>query len=213
MIPGISLHLMTRNPPMDRLAALIAFVQPYVRETVIVNTGMPDEDRATIASWHRQIGIDSDVHIVDAEFTDFASTRNKGLERHRCEWTMHLDTDEFPSAGMMAHIVWATSPAGQRSNPNAVGYLYFTYGWEDGRYYESVAHDWHTRLFRTEGSYYYRALHELVAIGGVAETEMRRSAKLPAAPTSAFLIHSYRPDRTGAKAALYTALASSETGL
>lgn len=207
MRPGISLHVMTKNPPMDRLAALIAFCQPYVAESVIVNTGMPDEHRARIQSWHRQYGMESEVVIVDSEFTDFSSTRNKGLALHRHEWTLVLDTDELPSAAMLAHVVYSASEQGRQLRPDAIGYLYLTYGWMDGETGPVLAHDWHTRLFRTEGSYFYRPVHELVAIGGESEIGIRETHLIPAAPAGAFLIHSSMPNP--GKAQLYADLGES----
>lgn len=190
LLPGTSLHFMVKNPPIDRLAALVAYMQPFVDEVVIVDTGTNLDDRKRMESWNRQGDSALDVLIIDEPFVDFATTRNKGLERHRFEWTLVLDPDELPSPRMVNHIVTATSEHGSEVAPLAKGYCYWTLNWWDGVLGPFMDYHWHTRLFKTKGSYFFRPVHELVAIDGQNELDIRGTYSLPFVDSNSYLIHS-----------------------
>lgn len=194
LLPGISVHMMVKNPPIDRLAALVLFLLPHVQEVVIVDTGSDDRTIEKMKSWN--FPHTAPVIVVHEEFEDFSTTRNKGLARHRYEWTLGIDPDELPSWDMLQHIKKVTSPAHIASKPNRaiVGYVYFTLNFWDGILGPSKEYHWHVRLWKTKGSYLYRPVHELVAIGGKPESALRGTQVLPKAPQQAYLIHAKGAD-------------------
>jgi len=192
MEPGISVHFMVKDPPLDRMAALVALLRPIVSEFVIVDTGSPQSSIDTMASWSKPENVP--VTVISEYFEDFSTTRNKGLALHKHEWTLGIDPDEIPSLAMLQHIVYVTSPEGVKYTPEANGWTYFTYNWWAGVLGPEMGYHWHTRLWKTEGSYLYRPIHELVVVCGEPELTIRNQNKLPQAPKSAYLIHSKGAD-------------------
>lgn len=192
MEPGISVHFMVKDPPLDRFAALVAYLRPLVNEFVIVDTGSSDADKAVMASWTGPEKVP--VTILEETFENFSATRNKGLATHKHEWTLGLDPDELPSLAMMEHVRWACSPDGMKHNPRARGWVFWTYNWWSGVLGQEMPYHWHTRLWKTEGSFLYRPIHELVNVQGEEELKIRGSDKLPLAPKNAYLIHSKGPE-------------------
>ena len=188
MLPGISVHFMVKSPPMDRFAALVAFLLPHVSEVVIIDTGSRAEDVAIMQSWNYPNT--APVHVFLEKFEDFSTTRNLGLARHQYEWTLGLDPDELPSFEMMQHIKYVTSPQGMEQFPQAQGWVYWTLNWWGGTLGPAMEYHWHTRLWKTEGSFLYRPVHELVNVGGRPEGTIRNTGLLPNAPKQAYLIHS-----------------------
>lgn len=188
LLPGVSVHMMVKDPPIDRMAALVVYLAPYVDEFVIIDTGSSEEDIAKMGNWNYPEF--PKVSVYREKFEDFATTRNKGLFRHQYEWTVGFDPDELPSMQMLLHIASATNERGKKLAPEALGWQYWTMNWWDGVLGEPYDYHWHVRLWKTRGSYLYRPVHELVAIGGRTETLLRNSPKLPKAPVEAYLIHS-----------------------
>ncbi len=179
---------MVKDPPLDRFAALVAFLRPHVNEFVVIDTGSSPEALAVMRSWQGPERVPFSVY--EEVFEDFSTTRNKGLALHKHEWTLGLDPDELPSLGMMQHIKHATSPEGMAEYPNARGWVYWTYNWWEGVLGPEMGYHWHTRLWKTDGSALFRPIHELVRVQGEDELSIRGSDKLPQAPKDAYLIHS-----------------------
>lgn len=186
--PGISVHFMVKDPPLDRFAALTTYLLPHVQEIVIIDTGSSEATLAVIKGWNYP-GT-APIHVFQEEFQDFSTTRNKGLARHRYFWTLGLDPDELPSWDMLEHIKFVTSPVGMRQYPAANGWVYWTLNWWGGILGPQLEYHWHTRLWKTEGSFLYRPIHELVNVCGKPELTIRGKDELPLAPKQAYLIHS-----------------------
>lgn len=186
--PGISVHMMVLNPPLDRMAALVVYLMPHVQEFVIIDTGSPDEVVLTMESWNYPTGVP--VRVYRETFVDFSTTRNLGLARHEFEWTLGLDPDELPSFEMLQHIKRVTSPEGMAEAPHAAGYVYWTLNWWNGLKGPEQDYHWHTRLWRTFNSFLQRPVHELVVVSGNPELGVRNTPMLPHAPKQAYLIHS-----------------------
>lgn len=200
--PGISVHHMVLNPPIDRLALLNLYLRPYVNEFVIVDTGSSESDIAKMLSWSTP---EVPVTVISEPFVDFSTSRNKGLPLHRYAWTLALDPDELPSVEMLKHMLWATT-VGETEYPNTLGWLYWTYNFWGGVIGEEMDYHWHCRLWRTDRGEYYRPVHELIRLDGKEEAATRGSIVLQAAPKNAYLIHS-KPEHEIAKAdALYNSL-------
>lgn len=185
--PGISVHMMVKNPPLDRTAALVTFLLPHVQEVVIVDTGSDLVTLDAMSKWNYPNT--APVSLINAEFVDFSTTRNIGLAAHRFEWTLGIDPDELPSWYMLEHMVRVTRE-GDKNYPSARAWCYWTYNWWGGILGPEMDYHWHTRLWKTKGSYLYRPIHELVMVQGKSELSMRNSAELPYAPKQAYLIHS-----------------------
>lgn len=179
---------MVLNPPIDRLAALTTFLLPHVQEIVIVDTGSSEEDIEKMESWNYPNT--APVRVVHEKFENFSKTRNKGLARHRYEWTFGLDPDELPSYQMLEHMKFVTSAAGMAKHPAALGWLYLSLNWWDGVLGPEEPYHWHVRLWKTKRSWMVRPLHELMMLDGKHESTLRGSDRLPRAPQQAYLIHS-----------------------
>lgn len=192
LLPGISVHMMVKDPPIDRMAMLVMYLSPYVDEFVIIDTGSSPETIAKMEGWNRPEF--PPVLVYHEDFVDFATTRNKGLMRHKHEWTVGFDPDELPSLQMLAHIAAAASEKGKLLAPEAVGWLYWTMNYWDGVLGPAMEYHWHTRLWKTRGSFLYRPIHELVCVAGLPESNIRDSIQLPKAPVEAYLIHSKAAD-------------------
>jgi hypothetical protein len=186
--PGISVHMMVLDPPIDRLAALVTYLMPFVDEFVIVDTGSKPGTVQKMRDW--TFGGSKEVRIHETKFADFSTTRNEGLALHRYEWTLGIDPDEMPSWAMMAHIRYVTSKDGMEAAPLAKGWVYWTYNFWDGILGPQMDYHWHTRLWKTYKSYLYRPIHELVIVQGTVEGKLRGTSELPAAPMDCHLIHS-----------------------
>jgi len=190
--PGISVHMMVKDPPLDRTTALVAYLLPHVSEVVIIDTGSSDVVLSAMNSWNYPNT--APVRVFSETFVDFATTRNLGLLRHEYEWTLGLDPDELPSYEMMQHIKRVTSPEGMAEFPAAKGWVFWTYNWWEGALGPEMDYHWHTRLWKTKNSYLERPVHELVVVGNEPELQIRRSTSLPYAPKQAYLIHSKSAD-------------------
>lgn len=188
LLPGISVHFMVKDPPLDRMAALVQYLAPCVNEFVIVDTSDTDKYVSIMESWSQPSG--KPVTVVRTSFVDFATTRNVGHEVHKYEWTLGLDPDELPSLAMLLHITQVTSKEYMDANPYAAGYCYWTWNWWDGQLGPEMPYHYHTRLYKTKGSWVYRPIHELVMVQGKSELDLRGTHILPLVGKSAFLIHS-----------------------
>lgn len=195
MKPGLSVHMMVRNPPIDRMAMLVDYLSTIANEFVVVDTGSPDVIQDIMRSWPK-------VRVVNEEFVDFSTTRNKGLEQHTYSWTLGIDPDELPSPIMMQHIAWAITD----SPPETLGWLYWTVNYWGGVKGPEMHYHWHARLWRTESGRLYRPVHELLALDGRGEEETRGTPVLPKAPRMAYLIHSKPEDEIAKADDLYARL-------
>lgn len=198
MLPGLSVHCMVLNPPIDRLAALVEYLRPVANEYVIVDTGSADVTKDIMRSWPQ-------VRLIEEPFEDFSTTRNKGLAQHQYEWTLGLDPDELPSIMMVQHVRWVLSE-GADQFPLALGFLYFTKNYWGGVLGPEMDYHWHTRLWKTGSGRLYRPVHELVALDGRPESETRGTPTLPRAPREACLIHSKSVDEIARADELYARL-------
>lgn len=180
MTPGLSVHFMVKDPPLDRMAMLVDFLQPIADEFVIVDTGSSNADLDTMTSWKK-------VVILREFFEDFSTTRNKGLALHQYEWTLGIDPDEMPSVAMYDFIKSAVE--GKRSQ-SALGWLFWTRNFWGGVKGPEEEYHWHCRLWKSEAGRLYKPVHEQVRLNGQEEATTRETAILPKAPRDAFLIHS-----------------------
>lgn len=206
---SVALAMLVREPPLDRLAALVAFMQPVVTEVVIVDTGSPAETVATMRSW-------DDTRVIEREWRDdFAWARNEGLAECQAEWTLVLDPDELPSLAMLDHVrrVDRSEVDVGHAGPHsvAVGWLYWTRNWWAGLVGPEEPYHWHCRLFRTGQGRFYRPIHELVELqpagfGWMGEDLTRGSWLLPNAPRDAYLIHSKGADEIARADVQYAAI-------
>lgn len=185
-IPGISVVMMVMHPPIDRLAALTTLMLPYVNEIIIVDTGSSDADRDTMLSWNYEYS--GPVIVLDREFKDFSTTRNQALIHAKSEWSFIIDPDEIPSYRLMAHMNDVVDRP--ESYKRIKGFTHLSLNWWRGILGPVEEYHWHVRFFRTKGSYLYRPIHELVAVNGRKEHQMRGTPALPKAPWEAYIIHS-----------------------
>lgn len=174
---------------------------PYVNEFVIIDTGSTAVDIAKMKNWNYEAF--PPVHVFSETFEDFSTTRNKGLLRHKYDWTIAFDPDELPSMQMMHHIAVATSEAGKAKAPSVIGWQYWTMNWWDGKLGKPMDYHWHIRAWKTKGSFLYRPVHELVAVQGHPETITRATSWCPRAPVEAYLIHSKSAEELEEADALY----------
>ena len=200
----VAASFLVRDPALDRLSMLVAFLRPVVSEFVFAVDDRTDPaTRAVIAGWE-------DTTVVDfAWCDDFSAGRNVSLDHVQADWSLILDPDELPSVamldfvGMVDRSPWADVTWQGYGYPAPRGYLFFTKNFEDGVQGPEWEEHWHCRLFRTRSARWYRPVHELVQLDGMAESTIRGTSMLPKAPRSAYLIHSKLSDVAPASTELY----------
>lgn len=190
----VSAALLVKDPPIDRLALLVEYLRPVVSQYVIVvddRTAVEMVD--TMSTWRG-------VTLVPFRWVDdFAEARNAALPHCAGDWVLHLDPDEMPTAAML-DFIRTIDAVPQHDVPwqgmtyvAPRGYLFFTQNYFDGRQAEEWEEHWHCRLFR-KGGFWYKPVHEQVALEGMPEDRTRNTPLLPKAPRGAFLIHSRMND-------------------
>lgn len=190
----ITLAMLVKDPPLDRMAALLEYVQPVVSQTVVVvDDRTSSRARDVMATW--------DVQLVSFTWCDdFAAARNAALPHVRGDWVLHLDPDELPSHAMLDFLravdasEWSDVEWYDHTYLAPRGYLFFTRNFFDGRRGDEWEEHWHCRLFRAGRGEWYKPVHELVLLDGRMEAGTRETPYLPKAPRSACLIHSRMND-------------------
>jgi glycosyltransferase involved in cell wall biosynthesis len=204
----ISLAMLVKDPPLDRLAALLDYVAPVVGQVVIV---VDDRTARSYAGPFMDMNLDAEPNYI-VPFTwvdDFASARNAALPYCTGDWILHLDPDELPSADMLAFLAmvdrseWRDSQWLGATYEDPRGYLFWTRGYIDGARGQEIEADWHCRLFRNRIGRWAKPLHEQVELAGRPESATRGTPWLPKAPRAACLIHSKTSARQDADLTLY----------
>lgn len=191
----VSLAMLVKDPPLDRMALLVEYVRPVVSEVVVVVDDRTSTQAADIMSaW-------PNVTLVPFGWVDdFSTARNAALSHCHGDWVLHLDPDELPSAAMLDFIRTVDSvrqvdvdwQGARYVSPR--GYLFFTRNFYDGRPGSDSEQDWHCRLFRRTSGVWYKPVHEQVMLDGLPEGMTRGLPALPKAPLGAYLIHSRMND-------------------
>lgn len=192
---NVSTIMLVKDPPMDRLAALVEYLRFVCDEfIVVIDTRTSQADIDIIAAW-------PGVVVVPFEWVDdFSAARNAALPFVTRGWTLHLDPDELPSIELMRLIqAIAEDGYGQLST---IGYLFWTPNWWGGWKGPEEPYHWHIRMWRSGRGRFYRAVHELVAIDGQEES-MTRERTILKLPKQARLIHSKPWNRVESDQAYY----------
>lgn len=203
---SVSLAMLVKDPPLDRMALLLEYVRPVVGQVVVVI-----DDRTSIEAV--EILQTWDVECVPFRWIDdFAAARNTALPFIKGDWTLHLDPDELPSHAMLDFIRSVDAeeqPDRHWANgwyPAPRGYLFWTVNFYGGMRSEGREDDWHCRLFQTRYGRWYKPVHECVALDGEPEAELRGTPYLVKAPQAAKLIHSKPAERVEPDHELYARL-------
>jgi Glycosyl transferase family 2 len=192
MTLDLSVAMLVRNPPLDRLVTLIDYMSAVASEFVIVDTGSTDEELQAMVRMNKAPWGLPKVLILQREWRDdFAWARNEGLDRVTRKWTLVLDPDELPNFQMMEHIkdVLTESDSGRQIVTEA-GWLHLAVNYTGGIRDPFQEFHWHVRLFRTGRGRFYRPLDELVSLDGLPEHETRGTYRLHKAPRESYIIHS-----------------------
>lgn len=194
----VSTIFLVKDPPLDRLAALVEYLREVSDEFIFV---IDDRTRAgdieVINAWP---GVKSVLYTWN---DNFAEARNQALPLVTRPWTLHVDPDELPSFKMMEHIKEVTS----LPDNGVAAYLYWTPNWWGGWKGPEEPYHWHIRLWRSGRGEFYRRVHELVKIDGFEEPMTRDSIAFKA-PKSACLIHSKPKERIEPDQTYYQSLDS-----
>lgn len=186
----VSLAMLVLDPPLDRLAALLARVRPVASQAVVVV-----DDRTAIEAVDAMSAWEGVTLVPFSWVDDFAAGRNAALPHCTGDWVLHLDPDEWPTDRMLSFIEMASAsewvpvvPWYGQLHPDPRGYLFWT---TDGSGHADPAreHDWHCRLFRRERGLWYKPVHEQVMLDGLPESRTRETPLLVKAPRSASLRH------------------------
>lgn len=204
MTLDLSMALLVRNPPLERLLPQIDFMSAIVSEFIIVDTGSSDDTIFKMSRMNRHpFGLPK-VKIVRRKWRDdFAWARNEALPHITRSWVLVLDPDELPNMAMMRHIEHVTKNAREE----AAGFLYFSRNYFDGALDPPMEHHWHVRMFRNGRGRFYRPLDELVELDGLGEPQTRATSKLPKAPKDAYIIHAKSGPAITESEGLYSAIA------
>lgn len=177
----VSTIFLVKDPPLDRLAALVEYLRVISDQFIfVVDSRSTDETFRTIQSWP-----DCSTHSFEWE-DDFAKARNVALNYTTRPWTLHVDPDELPSWEMIDFIMLNTA---EDAPDMPLGYIFWTPNWWGGVRGEDQMYHWHIRLWRTGHGQFYRRVHELVMLDGRPEQDTRGTLAVQA-PKSAYLIHS-----------------------
>ena len=204
----VSIAMLVKDPPLDRLALLLEMLRPAVHETVIVVDDRTALDTVAAMSTWPNVTL-----TMFGWVDDFAAARNAALPHCTGDWILHLDPDEMPSLAMLDFI--RAVDASECRDTEWVGvphvypraFLFWTRNYYGGRLDDGWdEQDWHVRLFRRDAGKWYKPIHEQVAIHGKPEDMLRESPYMPKAPRSAWLIHSRMPD-SAEKIAAYEKIA------
>lgn len=197
MASSIALCMIVKDEPVDRLAMLVEYMRPIVSQYVIADTGSEKNDTEIYRQWG--------VEAFDFPFGDsFADARNATLERVNpdIEWVLHLDADELPSMGMMAHLNGVRNDSGRK----VLGWQYFTVNYWAGELGAEEPYHWHCRLFRRKAGRWYKPVHEGVELKGQPEHVSMAKGVMIHAPREAYLIHSKPAMHMNRAETLYAAL-------
>lgn len=186
----LSVALLVRNPPIERLVQQMDYMSSIASEFIIVDTGSTDEELQAMAAMNKApFGLPK-VKIIRREWRDdFAWARNEGLPHITRKWTLHLDPDELPNVQMMHHLRSVVNPP-YPIPENTLGYQHFSVNYFNGIREPEQEFHWHVRLFRSGHGRWYRPLDELVSLDGRPEHETRGTPALPKAPKDAYFVHS-----------------------
>ncbi len=193
---AVSAAFLVKDPPLDRLVALIELLRPVVTDYVIVV-----DDRTAVETAEIMGGWDGVTLVPFRWIDDFAAARNAALPHCRGEWVLHLDPDELPTKAMIDFLAmvdgseWGDVLWQGATYPAPRGYLFFTRNYFDGVQAEEWEEHWHCRLFRREAGVWYKPVHEQVMLDGRPEHQTRGTPWLPKAPRSAGIVHSRMNDR------------------
>lgn len=192
---SVTLAMIIKDEPIDRLAGLVDFLLPVVEDFVFIDTGSRDFeiDAPLWRSWGVKVG---QFEWCD----DFATARNATLPLVNTDWVLHLDADERPSLDMIDHLNWVKK---DKYDQRTLGWQYFTRNYWAGERGVEVPEHWHCRLFKNGHGHWYRPLHELVMLDGREESKTRDTFLMPKAPKEAYIIHSKPRDKVASSEALY----------
>ena len=205
----VAASFLVKDPPLDRLRSLVEYLRPTVTQFAFaIDDRTEAATSATIAQWEGAV-------VVPFRWCDdFSAGRNASLRLVTADWTLIVDPDELPSREMLDFVAmvdrspWSDVEWQGYAYPAPRGYLFFTRNYEDGVQGPEWEEHWHCRLFRTSRATWYRPVHELVQLDGMAEGTIRGTSLLPKAPRSAYLIHSKMSDLAPASTDLYVRIGS-----
>lgn len=177
----VTVAMILKDPPLDRLALLIQYLREVSDDFVIVmDDRTSDDDRKVMEAW-------PDVRVFPFTWVDdFSVARNETLKYAKNDWVLHVDPDELPSFRMLQHIKEVTAENAPDEPP---GWCYWTLNWWGGEKGPEEDYHWHVRLFRNGRGRWYRHIHELVELDGLGES-YTRGVHARFAPKDALLIHS-----------------------
>jgi glycosyltransferase involved in cell wall biosynthesis len=184
----LSVSMIVKDEPIDRLVMLIDFLRPLTHRFVIADTGS--------ATYEQDLPLleRAGATVVGIQWNDdFSQARNETLQYLDSDWALHLDADEWPSMGLLDFLDGLTRETLgnlQYSDERTMGYLIFTRNFWGGEWGVEVEAHWHTRLFRTAHGRWYKPLHEQVELDGKKEPNTRDSIVNPKLPKDFYIIHS-----------------------
>lgn len=203
----LSVAMLVRNPPIERLVQQIDFMSAIASEFIVVDTGSTNEELQAMAYMNKAPFSLPKLKILRREWRDdFAWARNEGLDAVTRSWTLVLDPDEMPSIRMMSHIRSVVSDEYEKAPSEVLGYQHFSLNYFNGFLEPEQHFHWHVRLFRTGVGRFYRALDELVSLDGIPEDKLRNTTALPKAPKDAYFIHSKASDAIEQSEKLYESM-------
>ena len=147
-----SLHLLVKNE-IAHLPKLLKYVNPWVDEIVIVDTGSTDGTLEVARQYTDKVFQTRLDH-------SFSVARNFGLSKVKTEWVFHLDADEWPTEALLH---WLSSFVESRRSTLYEGVRVHRHNTVGGNNIGEMTHEWHTRLFRRNFRF-EGVLHERINI-------------------------------------------------
>ena len=203
---SISLAYLVLNPSIEVLCAQIEFLRPISSEFCLAIDSRTDADKIDIISSWKNV-----KYTIIEWRDDFAWARNQALGLVSGEWVLHLDVDEMPSYGMMQHLQHISEG---NASKEELAYLYWRKNWYNGAKPQLYPpDDYHIRMFRNGSGEWYRPVHELVYINGIAEFYTRGTQAVPYVHDSRYIIHSKPGSDISKSSELYERIQKEKTDM
>jgi hypothetical protein len=193
----LSVSMIVKDEPIDRLVMLIDFLRPITHRFVIADTGS--------ATYEQDLPLleRAGATVVGIQWNDdFSQARNETLQYLDSDWALHLDADETVSLQLSRNL-WELVNGDWVPDEKSLGFLLFTRNFWGGEWGVEVEAHWHTRLFRTAHGRWYKPLHEQVELDGKKEPNTRDSIVNPKLRKDAYIIHSKPREKIGVSEDLY----------
>jgi len=149
-----SLHMLVKDE-IDLLPRLLEYINEWVDEIIIVDTGSTDGTLDLVRKYTPNV-------FQMPLNRNFSAARNFGLSKATKSWIFHLDADERPTESL---LLWLTRFVGRRASTLYDGVSIHRHNLVGGNPIGRATHERHVRFFRNTAWYRFEGLvHEHINV-------------------------------------------------